>query len=118
MTIKERIESEARRTALRYDPSASRYSAGKQVGHIRGFIEGAEYALNNQWISVDEAIPQSNEEVLCLMKSNGAVVSGFIFKEGNACKVATRPDFEFEDYLDYQVEAWMPMPEYRKEARP
>lgn len=47
MTIKERIEAEARRTALRYDPAASRYSAGKQVGHIRGFIEGAEYVLDH-----------------------------------------------------------------------
>lgn len=56
-TIKETIETEARRTALRYDPSYSRYSAGKQVGHIRGFIEGAKYVLDHlSHIPWDEAL--------------------------------------------------------------
>ena len=45
-TISKKVEAEARRTAQRYDPTVSRYSAGKQVGHIRGFIEGAEYVLD------------------------------------------------------------------------
>ncbi len=37
-------------------------------------------ALSHQWISVDERLPNEDKEVLCRMKSNGAVVSGFIFK--------------------------------------
>lgn len=78
------------------------------------FQEGAMFALDNQWISVEEALPDESEEVLCLMKSNDAVVSGFIFMENGKCKVATRGNFEFEDYCDYETTAWMPLPEFKK----
>lgn len=96
-----------------YDSNVSKYSQGKQVGYLRGFTEGAEYALQNQWISVEEALPDENEEVLCMMKSNRAIVSGYIYKENGIAIVATSPDFEFEDYGHYEAIAWMPRPELK-----
>lgn len=30
----------------------------------KGFIDGAEYALSHQWISIDEALPDDNEIAL------------------------------------------------------
>lgn len=36
----------------------SKYS---KVGYLRGFNEGAEYALSHQWISVEEVLPKNGE---------------------------------------------------------
>lgn len=70
-----------------------------------------EYVRKSQWISVDERLPNEDKEVLCRMKSNGAVVSGFIFKnEKGIPQVATSPDFHFEDYGGYEPTHWMPIP--------
>lgn len=73
--------------------------------------QGTSDALNNQWIPVDEQLPGESEEVLCRMKSNGAVVSGFIFinKKGIP-QVATDSCFHFEDYEGYEPTHWMPLP--------
>ena len=43
----------------------------------KGFIDGAEYALSNQWISVEEAMPEANENVLALIGSVPVVVKGY-----------------------------------------
>lgn len=40
------------------------------------------------------------------MKSNGAIVGGFIYEDNGKFKVSTLPDFEFEDYGEYECEAW------------
>lgn len=63
------------------------------------------------WINVNERLPNEDEIVLCRMKSNGAIVSGYIFISpgGYAC-VSTSPNFEFEDYGGYECDMWMPIP--------
>lgn len=74
--------------------------------------EGAKWqAEQSPWISVTEQLPNEDEIVLCRMKSNGAIVSGYIFisPEGYVC-VSTSPDFEFEDYGGYECDMWMPIP--------
>lgn len=38
---------------------------------------GAGYALSNQWISVDEALPEANENVLALIGSVPVVAKGY-----------------------------------------
>ena len=43
----------------------------------KGFIDGAEYALSNQWISVEEAMPEANENVLALIGSVPVVAKGY-----------------------------------------
>lgn len=72
-------------------------------------INGGEYS---SWISVEKQLPKENELVLCRMKSNGAIVSGYIFisPDNYAC-VSTLPDFEFEDYGGYVCDMWRPIPE-------
>lgn len=82
----------------------------------RGFKEGAEWADDhpkNPWISVKDRLPNDNELVLCRMKSNGAIVNGYIFisPDGYPC-VSTLPDFEFEDYGGYACDMWMPIPSF------
>lgn len=43
----------------------------------KGFIDGAEYALSHQWISVDEAFPEANENVLALIGGVPVVAKGY-----------------------------------------
>ena len=61
--LKKRIEEARIEGSRHYNPNVSKYSQGKQVGYLRGFNEGAEYALSHQWISVDEALPEENSNV-------------------------------------------------------
>ena len=60
--------------------------------------------------NVKERQPDPNEEVICRMVSNGAFVSGYIYQEDGKYKVATSPDFHFEDYGDYECDQWFPKP--------
>lgn len=89
-----------------YDPEDS---CIKFMNELIEEINGGEYS---SWISVEKQLPKENELVLCRMKSNGAIVSGYIFisPDNYAC-VSTLPDFEFEDYGGYVCDMWRPMPE-------
>lgn len=81
---------------------------------MEDFQCGADWqAKQSPWINVNERLPNENEIVLCRMKSNGAIVSGYIFisPEGYAC-VSTSPNFEFEDYGGYECDMWMPIPKF------
>ena len=42
-----------------------------------GFKNGAEYALSHQWISVEDALPEANENVLALIGSAPVVAKGY-----------------------------------------
>ena len=75
--LKKRIEEAAREGSKHYDPNVSKYSQGKQVGYLRGFNEGACYALFHQWISVEDALPEANEHVLALIGSVPVVAKGY-----------------------------------------
>ena len=81
---------------------------------IVDFISGAQWqSKQSPWISVKERLPEPNKLVLCRMVSNGAIVSGFLDPiPGCLPKVATRPDFEFEDYGYYYCDFWMPIPSF------
>ena len=71
--LKKRIEEAAINGSKHYDPDVSKYSQGKQVGYLRGFAEGAEYTLQNQWISVDDALPKNGENVFAIDSDNAYV---------------------------------------------
>ena len=62
-----------------------------------------------KWIPIQERMPLEAMKVLCMMKSNGQVVSGYLSrKDGKVC-VSTDPNFEFEDYMDYEATHWFPL---------
>lgn len=69
--------------------------------------------MNDIWMLPAEYVVRGiHDEVLVKMKSNGAIVSGYIYYDSSSgkYKVATSPDFEFEDYGDYEVESWCYIP--------
>lgn len=66
-------------------------------------------------ISVKEALPpDESTKVICMMKSNGEFVSGYIYLNNGVPTIETNPAFEFEDYGNYEVTHWMYIPEIKK----
>ena len=47
----------------------------------KGFIDGAEYAISHQWISVEESSPEANENVLALIGGVPVVAKGYHVRE-------------------------------------
>lgn len=78
------------------------------------FLEGAEFALNNQWISVEEDLPCNHEELLNAQYQTKEV---FILKRGGF------PDIDYMLKIDGKwiwfeyksPEFWMPIPKLPKE---
>lgn len=77
------------------------------------FRAGAEWQQQQStWVSVKDRLPHSDKMVLCQMKSNNAIVSGYITRcLGDKLQVLTAPDFEFDDLMDYEPITWMPIPD-------
>ena len=71
--LKKRIEEACISGSKQYSDT-SKYS---KVGYLRGFNEGAEYALSHQWISVEDALPEANENVLTLIGGVPVVAKGY-----------------------------------------
>lgn len=65
----------------------------------------------HEWRNVTDEQYPTDRKVLCRMKSNGAIVSGYIYKENGIYKVATSSDFHFEDYGNYECDLYMLIPE-------
>lgn len=76
----------------------------------QAYLDGWDAMLGGLLTNVKERQPDPNEEVVCRMVSNGAFVSGYIYQEDGKYKVATSPDFHFEDYGDYECDYWFPKP--------
>lgn len=75
-----------------------------------GFELGMSLSRDSlQMIPVEERLPLGNLRVLCRMKSNGQIVSGYLFYQNGKVCVATDPNFHFEDYEDYEATHWFPM---------
>lgn len=79
---------------------------GINDAYNEGFKKGAEYMLAHQWISVEEALPGFEEEVIA------ANADGELF----FCHRSNRPgvktaDFGWCNYTGTPVTHWMPVPE-------
>ena len=80
-----------------------------------GFNVGIEVGVKTcssappRMIPVEERLPLESMCVLCRMKSNGQIVSGYLYKEGGRVCVATDSNFHFEDYCDYEATHWFPL---------
>lgn len=121
--LKKRIEEAAREGSKHYDPNVSKYSQGKQVGYLRGFNEGAEYALSHQWINVEESLPEEYELVLVKHKP---IASTHCYQESmslayiqNQCAYGLRWIINGMSWRvnrdnknDNTVTHWMPIPKF------
>ena len=116
--LKKRIEEAAINGSKHYDPNISKYSQGKQVGYIRGFNEGAEYALSRQWIRMDEAYPDDDE--ICLFIDNHGKMQLLTMDDirkqheiWDAMFMGVSRDLLEESicYLD-NIIAWLPIPKF------
>ena len=105
--LKKRIEEAAINGSKHYDPNISKYSQGKQVGYIRGFKEGAEYALSNKWISVEEYLPEYDESVIVAFGDDDYA----LLHRSNNSNVLTDKN-GFCNYGYKEVLAWLPIPKF------
>ena len=80
-----------------------------------GFNVGIEVGVKTcsgapiRMIPVEERLPLESMCVLCRMKSNGQIVSGYLYNEGGRVCVVTDSNFHFEDYCDYEATHWFPL---------
>lgn len=72
---------------------------------VPAFIEGADFALKNQWISVEEALPEVNELVFGCVNDEGT---------SQAVGVAYYDEYGGWHYSDEEeislITHWMPIP--------
>lgn len=81
-----------------------------QEGFNSGVEVGTEVSRSMlRMIPVEERLPLDGMRVLCRMKSNGQIVSGYLYKNGDKVCVATDTSFHFEDYCDYEATHWFPL---------
>ena len=71
--LKKRIEEAARE----YTSNQTGLDYIGETACERGFIDGAEYAFSHQWISVEEAMPELNKEVLALIGGVPVIARGY-----------------------------------------
>lgn len=75
--LKKMIEKAADKHSFKYLSQDGIEELELECHYNAGFIEGAEYALSHQWISVDEALPEANENVLALIGGVPVVTKGY-----------------------------------------
>lgn len=98
--LRKRIEQAAIDGSKHYNPNVSKYSQGKQVGYVRGFNAGAEFAISHQWISIDEALPEYEEDVLALIGGVPVIAKGYHVRAG----------------LRYNTH-WMTIPKFEQQSK-
>ena len=78
------------------------------------FLEGAEFALNNQWISVEDDLPCNHEELLNAKCQTKEV---FILRRGGFPDVdyMLKTDGKWIWFEYKSPEFWMPIPKSPKE---
>ena len=89
------------------------------------FLEGAEFALNNQWISVEDDLPCNHKELL-LDEHRTKIVLVVLSRNDNSSiryierfsminkKGSSDVDWYWSNNIHYTVTHWMPVPELPK----
>lgn len=75
--LKKRIEEVAGKSSFKYLSKDGIEELELECHYNAGFIEGAEYALSHQFISVEEALPEANENVLALIGGVPVIARGY-----------------------------------------
>ena len=117
--LKKRIEEACISGSKQYSDT-SKYS---KVGYLRGFNEGAEYALSNQWIRMDESYP--NDDEICLFIDNHGKMQFLTMADirkqheiWDAMFMGVSRDLLEESicYLD-KIIAWLPIPKFEPKKK-
>lgn len=90
------------------------------------FLEGAEFALNNQWISVEDDLPCNHEELIENEYYTKKVLVVLAWDDDSSkkhieiCNMCNKigsfnTDWYWQNKAYYHVVYWMPIPELPKE---
>ena len=86
------------------------------------FIEGADFALDNQWISVDEDLPCNYKELAVWERETYDVLATGLniahltrFRYLFHMLKNARGDWFWKIPSEYKITHWMPFPKYPKE---
>ena len=77
------------------------------------FLEGADYALNNQWISINEDLPCNHKELIHSNYTDRVLVSSRNGFSEVAFMCIIEDVWEWNTLM--QVSYWMPIPKLPKE---
>ena len=107
--LKKRIEEASYEDANGYYP---KYFAHHSIRR-KGFLAGAEFTLQNQWISVEEALPEVDEEVLVMFPDRSHVVA---CRKERLTAIGCVTEWRNSDYTydDAWINYWMPIPKLKK----
>ena len=78
------------------------------------FLEGVEFALNNQWISVDEDLPCNHEELMRLSFFTRTVLASSDGIDHEFAYMHKTVTDEWKWTSIRNVKYWMPIPELPK----
>ena len=82
------------------------------------FLEGAEFALNNQWISVEEDLPCNHKELINTEYDKETIYVLVIGKDAIAdtdCMEYNGKEWRWQRNSFFGPTHWMPIPELPKE---
>ena len=105
--LKKRIEEAADKHSFKY-LSQDRIEELELGCHYEaGFMEGAEYAISHQFISVKEALPEYDESVIVAFGDDDYA----LLHRSNNSNVLTDKN-GFCNYAYKEVLAWLPIPKF------
>lgn len=89
----------------------------RRAMELIGLLKDSPSSRQPRMIPAKWHVPPFEQKVICRMKSNGEMVSGYVYKKDGVAFVATESGFEFEDYGNYEITHWCPMPEVKEETK-
>ena len=110
--LKKRIEEAAGKSSFKYLSQDGIEELDLECHYEAGFMEGAEYVLSHQWISVEESLPEYEEDVLIAYGDD----------EYGLCHRSNSPDVltdinGFCNYAYKEVLAWLPIPKFETKEK-
>ena len=100
--LKKRIEEAAGKSSFKYLSQDGIEELDLECHYEGGFMEGAEYALSHQWISVEDALPECS--VMVIVKDKyGNYDTAYLSKKGY---------WIADDGKEIIVSFWMPIPKF------
>ena len=91
----------------------TRIGNGANDAYNEGVRHGAEWMLSHMWISVDEALPEVDEEVLVMFPDRKNVVA---CRKERLTAIGCVTEWRNGDYTydDAWINYWMPIPKLKK----